>query len=245
MFQTIILPRMEMYRDLFRCWSMHSWKEFWGNRVNSCFHLSSGKHRLVNFLIMYCSTTHTVTGKTPSELFRKHHIRTLKPDLTKYVQEKQLEQKKQHYQGKGVLWLFAEEEQVHVWNFRGGQEKWLRATVIERKEVTLYMRVRESALCMWITCFQRNLEKDIFHWGAEDTASKQNPRRQQRKLGTSSCKKACHVGHCTGSRQGGRSFDHSGFSEGTCFLSNLDADIHIEFTLLQKGWIYKLFVNNC
>lgn len=51
------------------------------------------KHKLANFLIMYRSTPHSVTGKTPSELFLKRHIRTrftlLKPDLAKSVQEKQ------------------------------------------------------------------------------------------------------------------------------------------------------------
>ncbi len=49
------------------------------------------KHKLANFLIMYRSTPHSVTGKTPSELFLKRHIRTrfslLKPDLAKSVHE--------------------------------------------------------------------------------------------------------------------------------------------------------------
>lgn len=62
---------------------------------------------------MYWSTPHTVTGKTPAELFLKRHIRThfsqLKPDLAKSVQEKQQEQKKQHDQGRRVLRSFVED----------------------------------------------------------------------------------------------------------------------------------------
>lgn len=101
------------------------------------------KHKLANFLIMYRSTPHTVTGKTPAELFLKRQIRTrfslLKPDLAKSVQEKQQEQKRQHDQGKRVLRSFVEEEPVRVRNFRGGQEKWLSATVIERKGPVSYL----------------------------------------------------------------------------------------------------------
>ncbi len=86
---------------------------------------------------MYCSTPHSVTGKTPSELFLKRHIRTrfslLKPDLARSVHEKQQGQKKQHDRGRQVLRAFVEEKQVGVRNFRGGQEKWLSPTMIEWK----------------------------------------------------------------------------------------------------------------
>ncbi len=92
---------------------------------------------------MYRSTPHSVTGKTPSKLFLKRHIRTrfslLKPDLAKAVHEKQQQQKKQHDRGRRVLRSFVEEEPVRVRNFRGGQEKWLSATVIERKGPVSYL----------------------------------------------------------------------------------------------------------
>lgn len=91
------------------------------------------KHKLANFLIMYRSTHHTVTGKKPAELFLKRQMRThfslLKPDLAKSVQEKQQKQKRQHDKGKRVLRSFPEEEPVRIRNYRGGQEKWLSAKV--------------------------------------------------------------------------------------------------------------------
>ncbi len=101
------------------------------------------KHKLANFLIMYRSTPHSVTGKTPSKLFLKRHIRTcfslLKPDLAKSVHEKQQEQKKHHDKGRRVLRSFVEEEPIRIQNFRGGHEKWLSGTVIELKGPVSYL----------------------------------------------------------------------------------------------------------
>ncbi|KAL1282351.1 hypothetical protein QQF64_001154 [Cirrhinus molitorella] len=84
-----------------------------------------------------------IARKTPAELFLKRQIRTrfslLKPDLAKSIQEKQQKQKEQHDQGRRVLRSFVEEEPVRVRNFRGGQEKWLSATVIEKKGPVSYL----------------------------------------------------------------------------------------------------------
>lgn len=51
------------------------------------------QHRLANFLLMYRSTPHTVTGVSPAELFLKRQLRTwfsfLKPSLADTVEKKQ------------------------------------------------------------------------------------------------------------------------------------------------------------
>ena len=58
------------------------------------------KHRLANFLIMYRSTPHSVTGRTPAKLLFGRPIRTkfslLRPNLRKTVEERQRQQRKGH-----------------------------------------------------------------------------------------------------------------------------------------------------
>ncbi len=57
-------------------------------------------HRLSNFLLAYRSTPHTVTGVSPAELFLKRRLRIrlslLKPDNSRFMGEKQEEQKRHH-----------------------------------------------------------------------------------------------------------------------------------------------------
>ena len=58
------------------------------------------QHRVANFLIRYRSTPHSVTGRTPAELFLGRHIRTrfslLKPSLKVTVENKQAKHKRHH-----------------------------------------------------------------------------------------------------------------------------------------------------
>lgn len=103
-------------------------------------------HRLANFLLMYRATPHSVTGRSPAELFLKREIRTrfslLKPDLSKIVEHQQ-EKQKQHHDGERLkLRAFQEEDEVRVRNFRGG-EKWTAATIIRRLGPVTYL-VREG-----------------------------------------------------------------------------------------------------
>ncbi len=160
---------MVLQRDLFRYLNNSQLKSICEKQGKQMLSL---KHKLANFLLMYCSTPHSVTGKTPSELFLKRHIRTrfslLKPDLAKSVHEKQQEQKKQHDRGRQVLRAFVEEKQVGVRNFRGGQEKWLSPTMIEWKGPVLSQRVREDALCMWTIWCQEMLQRDPHAWCVMD-----------------------------------------------------------------------------
>lgn len=67
-------------------------------------------HRVANFLLMYRSTPHTVTGRTPAELFLKCQMRTrfslLKPELARRTEEKQAMQKHHHDRGgSSILFL--------------------------------------------------------------------------------------------------------------------------------------------
>ncbi|XP_039893254.1 uncharacterized protein K02A2.6-like [Simochromis diagramma] len=84
-------------------------------------------HRLANFLIMYRSTPHTVTGRTPAELFLKRQIRTrfslLKPELSRHMEQKQSEQKRHHDYKTQPVRVFSEGDAVRIRNFRGGGNK--------------------------------------------------------------------------------------------------------------------------
>ncbi|RXN20196.1 olfactory receptor 4C3-like protein [Labeo rohita] len=79
------------------------------------------------------------TSRAVSKASNPNMFFPLKPDLARSVQEKQQEQNRQHDQRKRVLRSFVEEEPVRVRNFRGGQGKWLSATVIERKGPVSYL----------------------------------------------------------------------------------------------------------
>lgn len=99
--------------------------------------------RLANFLLMYRSTPHTVTGRTPAELFLKCQIRTrfclLKPTLARQIEEKQATQKLHHDRDGSSFRFFQEGEAVRVQNFRGGVEKWSQAEVLKRLGAVTYL----------------------------------------------------------------------------------------------------------
>lgn len=101
------------------------------------------KRRLANFLLTYRTTPHTVTGRTPAELFLKRQLRTrlslLRPNLAETVENQQAKQKHNHDHGTLQLREFTEGERVRIKNFRGGKEKWTLATVIQRKGPVTYL----------------------------------------------------------------------------------------------------------
>ena len=98
-----------------------------------------GKHgslnkRLANFLLLYRSTPHCTTGRTPAELFLKRQLRIrfslLKPGLDQSVEDKQEKQRQQHDNTPSQeTRIFHQGECVGVKSFRRSKEKLLRGTV--------------------------------------------------------------------------------------------------------------------
>ena len=87
-------------------------------------------HRLANFLLLYRSTPHTTTGRSPAELFLKRQPSTrfscLKPLLAQTVEDKQEIQRQQHDKtASRETRIFHGGDRVGVRSFRGGREKWL------------------------------------------------------------------------------------------------------------------------
>ena len=134
-------------------------------------------HRLANFLLSYRTTPHTVTGRTPAELFLKRNIHTrftlLKPDLSKVVEKKQEEQK-HHHDNKRVKYReFQSKDKVMVRNFRGGKDdKWIPGVVVRRKGPVNYLvrvgaKIRfvhidhlfEASMCEQSNTSQESVEK--------------------------------------------------------------------------------------
>lgn len=101
------------------------------------------QHSLANFLLMYRSTPHTVTGVSPAELFLKRQLRTrfslLKPSLAETIVEKQNTQKRYHDKERNKLRVLSESDQVRVKNFREGKAKWIRGTVVKRLGPVSYL----------------------------------------------------------------------------------------------------------
>ncbi|XP_048257829.1 uncharacterized protein K02A2.6-like [Haliotis rufescens] len=96
---------------------------------------STRKH-LANFLLTYRSTPHSVTGRTPVELFLGRQVRTrlslLKPDLRKTVEAAQ-EKQKQFHDNSITLREFEVNESCRVRNYRESQdEKWIPGRVVKR-----------------------------------------------------------------------------------------------------------------
>ena len=103
------------------------------------------QHRLDNFLLMYRTTPHSVTGHSPDELFLKRKLRTrftlLHPDLSRTIESKQQQQKLYHDQGRKQLREFSKNDCVLVRNFRGGKEKWVRGKVLKKLGPLTYLVV--------------------------------------------------------------------------------------------------------
>lgn len=101
------------------------------------------QHRLANFLLMYRSTPHAVTGVSPAELFLKRQLRTrfslLKPSLARTVEENQLKQKVQHDSATTTLRHLSPGDVVCVRNFQGGKERWSGATIVKRLGPITYL----------------------------------------------------------------------------------------------------------
>ena len=100
-------------------------------------------HQLANFLLVYRSSPHTTTNRTPSELFLKQQLRTrmdlLRPDsrVQTRVSEKQGSQKLDHDR-RSVQREYRVGETIMARNYRDGP-KWMEGVVVERKGPLSYV----------------------------------------------------------------------------------------------------------
>lgn len=87
--------------------------------------------KLSRFLFSYCITPHATTGLSPAELMMSRRLRSaldlILPDLSKKVQQKQLQQKHDHDKN-SKLRSFATGDSVLVGNYSYGP-KWIPAVV--------------------------------------------------------------------------------------------------------------------
>lgn len=98
------------------------------------------QHRLDNFLLGYRSTPHSVTGRSPSEMFLGRRMRTRLSLLFPQVRETvERAQERQVSPSVGAATReFALQQKVLVRNHRG-REKWVFGTVLSRKGPLTYL----------------------------------------------------------------------------------------------------------
>ena len=106
-------------------------------------HHISLQHKLAIFLLQYCSTPRSTTGRAPAELFLGRQLRTrfslLKHNLQQTVEDKQAQQIRNHDAARVKERIFQKGENVDIKNYRGGLEKWTTGTVVEVKGSRTYV----------------------------------------------------------------------------------------------------------
>ena len=104
---------------------------------------ASREERLDSFLLMYRTTPHATTGRSPAELFLKRRPKTrfdlLKPNLRLKIQQSQDIQKKYHDGESRKLREFTTGEIVRVKNVRDGVERYLKGVVAKRLGPLTYL----------------------------------------------------------------------------------------------------------
>ena len=98
------------------------------------------QHRLDNFLLGYRSTPHSVTGRSPAEMFLGRRVRTKLSLLLPQVRDTvERSQERQMRPREGVILReFTPQQKVNVRNYRG-REKWVPGTVLSRKGTLTYV----------------------------------------------------------------------------------------------------------
>ncbi|XP_054721253.1 uncharacterized protein K02A2.6-like [Uloborus diversus] len=95
---------------------------------------SSIGNKIQRFLLMYRSTPHSMTGKSPAELFLGGHIRTtlhlLHPCASSHVEKKQAEQKFYHDRSHSRNYSFSPNQIVWIRSHRSKQ-KWTQGTLFK------------------------------------------------------------------------------------------------------------------
>ena len=102
----------------------------------------SPQQRLARFLFTYRNTPHTVTERTPAEMFLKRQPRTrlslLKPDMSEVVLKHQLQQKKAHDKRAKPLRTFKFGRRVGR-DFRHSKKLWIPRTILQRRGPLTYV----------------------------------------------------------------------------------------------------------
>lgn len=101
------------------------------------------QHKLDCFLFSYRNTPHTVTGKTPAELFLKFQPRTrltlLKPDFLREMENKQTKTKELCDRKRGPERCFVIGQQVLVRSVRQEEVKWMPGIIIKAVSNVTYI----------------------------------------------------------------------------------------------------------
>ena len=100
------------------------------------------QEKIDQVLRRYQNTSHTTTGRTPSELFLKRSPKTklalLKPNLRNKVENKQSQTKRQVGRTT-VTRTYDLYQKVKVRHMREGREKWIPGTIVQIKGASSYM----------------------------------------------------------------------------------------------------------
>lgn len=107
--------------------------------------LLTGQEKLDNFLFFYRNIPHSLTQMSSAEVMLKQKPKTrlilLKPNLNKYVQNKQthLVERQNEKIPENKYFNFKEEDRVYVKNVRGEKDKWSKGVVKARISPVTYI----------------------------------------------------------------------------------------------------------
>jgi len=104
---------------------------------------SSVQHRVADILFRYRKIPHSTTGKPLAELFHKRKPRTflslVKRSLQSHGESRQAAAKLYKDGTHPKLQTFDLYQQVRVKNVRGGKEKWVQGTIVDREGPETYL----------------------------------------------------------------------------------------------------------
>ena len=108
----------------------------------------SVQHKVADILFRYRNIPHSITGKTPAELFIKREPRTFLSLVSR--QSRQTATKLYKDGAHPKLRAFDLYQQVRVKNVRGGKEKWIRGTIVARKGPETYLVRVPGSNCRFV-----------------------------------------------------------------------------------------------
>lgn len=132
--------------------AVQTFKRAWKKDAAAGNTLTETEHqRLARFLLNYRSTPHTITERTPAELFLKRPLRTrldlVKPSVERTVTKHQRQQQLAHDKSRRSLRYFDVGDKVLVRDVRGNQPPWSPGVIVSRRGPLLYLvEVRERTV---------------------------------------------------------------------------------------------------